>query len=104
MQPFYSLTSFYLVYQSYIYQIQNVRIWRPVYYSNNYILLFSNMIFVCLYKDRLDCVILGAQVISTKLLYIVLNENKNSSSWSGWSVFMYRIVTRQAISIAIVMF
>ena len=62
------------------------------------------MIFVDLYKDCFDRVILVAQVISTKILNIVLNENRNSSSWSGWSVFMYRIVTRQAISIGIVIF
>ena len=78
-------------------EFRNVRIWRPVYYSNNYTLLFSNMIFVNLYEDRFDRVILVANVISTKILYIVLNENRDSSSCSGWSVFMYRIVTRQAI-------
>ena len=77
---------------------------RPVYYSNNYILLFSNMIFVNLYEDRSDRVILVTTVISIEIFYIVLNENRNSSSWSGWSVFMYPIVTRQALSIGIVIF
>ena len=62
------------------------------------------MIFVNLYEDRFDRVILVAKVISTKILYIVLNENRDSSSCSGWSVFMYRIVIRQAISIGIVIF
>ena len=51
-------------------------------------------IFVNLYErhDRNDRAILVAKVISAEILYIVLNENRNSS-WSGWSVFMYRIVT-----------
>ena len=38
------------------------------------------MIFVNLYEDRFDRVILVAKVISTKILYIVLNENRDSSS------------------------
>ena len=62
------------------------------------------MIFVNLYEDRFDRVILVAKVIPTKILYIVLNENRYPPSCSGWSVFMYRIVTRQAISIGIVIF
>ena len=37
------------------------------------------MIFVNLYEDRFDRVILVAKVISTEIIFIVLNENRNSS-------------------------
>ena len=62
------------------------------------------MIFVNLYEDCFGRVILVAKDISSEILYIILNENRNSSSWSSWSVFMYRIATRKAISIGIVIF
>ena len=52
--------------------------------------MFVNL---CERHDRNDRAILVAKVISAEILYIVLNENRNSSSWSGWSVFMFRIVT-----------